>query len=335
MQMTGMLRALRPDRFILLLLAAIALAALAPVEGIAAAWFAWVTIAAIALMFFLHGARLEPHAVVAGLAHWRLHGLILGATFVLFPLLGLTLRAILPGLLPDGLWLGVLFVCALPSTVQSSIAFTSIARGNVAAAVVAATASNLSGIVITPLLVGLLLSRHGGISTDEIVRVAVQLLLPFLLGQVAQPRIGPWARRNNRLLGLVDRGSILLVVYGAFSAAVVAGVWRGLSLGVLGRLAVVDAVLLALALAVTWLVPSALGMARADRIAILFCGSKKSLATGVPMARILFASGGAGLAVLPLMLFHQMQLMACAAIARGLAEQPVADEVPHGATPTD
>lgn len=311
--------AVAPDRFILALIAAVLLATFLPCRGIARDGFAAATVAAIAAMFFLQGARLSRDAVVAGLTHWRLHLAILAATFVLFPLLGLFLRALLPHAIPTSLWLGVLFVCALPSTVQSAIAFTSIARGNVAAAVVAATASNLIGIVVTPVLTGVLLARHGGISFDEVRAIALQLLAPFIAGQILQRRIGLWVGRHRSWIAVTDRMSIILVVYVAFSAAVVGGIWHAVDIRDLAVVVGLDGAILAASLVVTWYGARAAGFAREDAIAIMFCGSKKSLATGVPMARVLFPGSAVGVVVLPVMIFHQMQLMACAVIARALA----------------
>jgi sodium/bile acid cotransporter 7 len=207
----------------------------------------------------------------------------------------------------------------LPSTVQSSIAFTSIGRGNVPAALCAATASNLLGMLLTPLLVGLLLSSQGGFSVRGVGDIVVQLLLPFAAGQLARPLIGEWAQRNKTLLGLVDRGSILLVVYTAFSEGVAQGIWHQLGLSDLGRLLVVDAALLASVLAITTFGSRLLGFSRADEVTIVFCGSKKSLASGLPMATVLLAGQSVGLIVLPLMLFHQIQLMVCAWLAKRYA----------------
>ena len=275
--------------------------------------------AMIALMFFLQGARLAPRAALAGARHWRLHAVVLGSTFLLFPALGLTARAIAPGLLTPPLWAGVLMLCVLPSTVQSSIAFTSIARGNVAAALCAATASNLFGILLTPLLAGLLLSAHGGFSARGVGDIVLQLLLPFVAGQLARPWIGEWVGRHKRLTSLVDRGSILLVVYVAFSEGVTHGIWHQLDAGQFAALLLLDAALLAAVLLATAGISRLLGFGRADRITIVFCGSKKSLASGLPMASVLFAGQSLGLVVLPLMLFHQLQLMVCAALARRYA----------------
>jgi sodium/bile acid cotransporter 7 len=315
----ALLSRLNIDPYVVAIAGTAGLASLVPVHGMATVVAGHATQAAIALLFFLHGAKLEPRAALAGARHWRLHAVVLLATFVLFPLLGLTARAMAPHLLPPALWAGLLLLCVLPSTVQSSIAFTSIARGNVPAALCAATASNLLGMALTPLLAGLLLHTHGGFSTSAVGDIAVQLLLPFLAGQAARPWIGAWAARNRRLLGLVDRGSVLLVVYVAFSDGVSQGIWHQLDAASLGTLLLVDAALLTAVLGLTTMASRALGFSRRDEIVAVFCGSKKSLASGLPMATVLLAGQSAGLIVLPLMLFHQIQLMACAVLARRYA----------------
>jgi len=319
MNPTLLLSRLNIDPYIAAIVGMVGLASLVPLHGVGTIVGGYATNLAIALLFFLHGAKLEPRAALAGARHWRLHVLVLLATFVLFPALGLTARAVAPQLLPPTLWAGLLMLCVLPSTVQSSIAFTSIARGNVPAALCAATASNLLGMVLTPLLAGLLLHTHGGFSASAVGDIALQLLVPFLAGQLARPWIGAWVGRNRGLLGLVDRGSILLVVYVAFSDGVTQGIWHQLDVANLGILLLVNAALLAAVLSLTTLASRALGFSRADEIVAVFCGSKKSLASGLPMATVLFAGQSAGLIVLPLMLFHQIQLMACAAMARRYA----------------
>ncbi|HEY8586390.1 MAG TPA: bile acid:sodium symporter family protein [Rhodanobacter sp.] len=316
------LRRLRPDNFSLAIIATVILASLLPCRGETARVFDWVTDAAIALLFFLHGAKLSSTAIMQGLIHWRLHLTVFASTFILFPLLGLALQPVGHVLLTPELYLGVLFVCALPSTVQSSIAFTSIAGGNVSAAVVSASVSNLIGIMLTPLLVGLLLASHGsGVSWQGALHIVLQLLLPFALGHAARRWIGSFLDRQHLLVRGTDQGTILLVVYTAFSAAVVDGIWRDTPLAALGATLAVCALLLALVMpTMTW-AARRLGFSREDEIAIVFCGSKKSMASGIPMAKILFAGhlGGLGALVLPLMIFHQLQLMVCAVVARRYA----------------
>ncbi|MGW7460272.1 bile acid:sodium symporter family protein [Streptomyces sp. NPDC054797] len=310
------------DPYVLALLGTVGLAALLPARGPAATLADGASTAAVALLFFLYGARLSTREALDGLRHWRLHLTVLACTFLLFPLLGLAARGLVPGLLTPSLHQGLLFLCLVPSTVQSSIAFTSIARGNVPAAICAGSFSSLAGIVITPLLAGALLGNgSGGFSPDSLLKIAFQLLLPFLLGQALRRWIGGFLLRHRQALGRVDRGSILLVVYTAFSAGMVAGIWHQVSVPRLAALLLVEAVLLAVMLLATWYGAQRLGFGRADRIAIQFAGSKKSLAAGLPMASVLFGAQ-AGLAVLPLMLFHQMQLMVCAVIARRRARDP-------------
>lgn len=309
-----------PDNFTLTLIAVVIAASLLPCRGVAAVAFNWITNIAIGLLFFMHGAKLSREAIVAGITHWRLHLLVFAATFVMFPVLGVALRPLLQPLVTPDLYVGILFLCALPATVQSAIAFTSIARGNVPAAVCSASASSLIGIFLTPVLVGLLLSQHGAASSIDAVRaIVLQLLVPFIAGQIARRWIGGWVERNKAVLSLIDRGSILLVVYTAFSEAVIQGLWQQIPLSALAGLVVVCAVLLGLALFFTSFAARRLGFSKEDEVTIVFCGSKKSLASGIPMARVLFAGHAVGAVVLPLMLFHQMQLMVCAVLAQRYA----------------
>ncbi|GAA3388606.1 bile acid:sodium symporter family protein [Streptomyces roseoviridis] len=312
------------DPYILALLATVGIAALLPASGTAATVANGTSTGAVALLFFLYGARLSTREAWEGLRHWRLHATVLACTFLLFPLLGLAGRGLVPAVLSPDLYNGFLFLCLVPSTIQSSIAFTSIARGNVPAAICAGSFSSLAGILLTPLLAALLLGNGaGGLSADSLVKIVLQLLVPFLAGQLLRRWIGGFVARHKKVLGLVDRGSILLVVYTAFSAGMTQGVWHLVTPARLGLLLVAEAVLLAVMLALTWYGARRLGFGREDRIAIQFAGSKKSLAAGLPMASVLFGAH-ASLAVLPLMLFHQMQLVVCALIARRRSRDPEA-----------
>nr|WP_314876926.1 bile acid:sodium symporter family protein [uncultured Pseudomonas sp.] len=312
-----------PDNFTLTLVAVVAAATFLPARDQIAVAFDWITNLAIGLLFFLHGAKLSRQAILAGAGHWRLHFLVFLCTFVLFPLLGLAMKPALLPVLGNELYMGFLYLCALPATVQSAIAFTSLARGNIPAAICSAAASSLIGIFITPVLVALLMGVHGdGNSTVEAIRkISMQLLVPFLAGQVARHWIGDWVGRNKAWLKFVDQGSILLVVYSAFSAAVIGGLWQQVPPVMLGWIVLGCCLLLALSLGITSLLGKWLGFSVEDRITILFCGSKKSLATGVPMAQVLFAGSSIGLIILPLMLFHQIQLMVCAWLAQHLSRR--------------
>jgi sodium/bile acid cotransporter 7 len=314
------MRRILPDPFVLALLATVAVAFVLPARGQFSTLVDTIATAAIVLLFFLHGVRMPRDSVIAGVANWRLHSLVLSSTFVVFPLLGLALFAVARPLLPDPLWIGVLFLCAVPSTVQSSIAFTSIAGGNVPGAIAAATFSNLLGIVITPLLALLLLSAQGsGLSLAGLGSIVSQLLLPFIIGHYMRPWLGSWAARRKKLLAVSDRTTIILAVYSAFSAAVVGGVLADLEVDTLLALLGLCAVLLTTILVFTRYSSRWLGFSREDEIATVFCGSKKTLASGVPMGKILFPGPDLGAILLPLIIFHQLQLIVCAWLARRYA----------------
>jgi len=321
--MNALLRRLRLDPYILAIIGMVALAAVLPAQGMGKEVLDRVVVAAIAILFFLYGARISPQAIWTGITHWQLQSLVFATTFIVFPLIGFGVVKLAGGYLDSGLATGVMFLCLLPSTVQSSIAFTSIARGNVPAALCCASLSNLAGVVITPVLATMLLSANtGGMSLDSVRDIALQILLPFVVGQGARPFIGNWLSRRKTLTMLFDRGSILLVVYAAFSAGVVAGIWSKVTPQSLALLIVLDLVILAVVLVFTTAVSRYLRFTVEDEIAIVFCGSKKSMASGLPMANIIFPASAVGLIVLPLMLFHQMQLMICAALARRYSLRP-------------
>jgi sodium/bile acid cotransporter 7 len=252
---------------------------------------------------------------------------VLAATFVLFPLLGLLLSVTLQSFLAPGVILGILFLCLLPSTIQSSITFTSMARGNVSAAVCSASASNLLGVFLTPLLLGFFMNLQGNISLGNVGTIVMQLLVPFAAGHLARPYIGAWVERHRKLAGIVDRGSILLVVYFSFGEAVVSGLWHQLGASDLTILLIVNCVLLAAVLVITTLASRLFRFSRADEIAIVFCGSKKSLGSGVPIASIFFPAATIGMIILPLMLFHQVQLIVCAVLARSYANRAGSDPI--------
>ncbi len=314
-----------PDTFTIMLVGVVILASILPAAGTISTFFDYVTQIAIAVLFFLHGARLSRAAILAGIKHWRLHAMVLGSTFLLFPVLGLLLKPVLSPLIGAPLYLGVLYLCALPSTVQSSIAMVSMARGNISAAVCSASSSTLLGIFMTPFLAGILIGAQdtapvmGGM--DAIVRIMLQLFVPFVAGHFLRPLIGAWIGKHTTLVRVVDQGSVLLVVYTAFSAAVIQGLWHQVSLLELGGLFAVDAIFLTIVLCITVLSARWFGFHKEDEITIMFCGSKKSLASGVPMANVLFPASAVGTILMPIMLFHQMQLMVCVILARRYARR--------------
>jgi sodium/bile acid cotransporter 7 len=300
------------------------LASFVPVSGQAAEVFSSITTIAIAILFFLHGAKLSREAVVEGLMHWKLHTLVFAFTFALFPIIGLLAKPILVPLLGQELYWGFLFMCFLPSTVQSSIAFTSVAQGNVAGAVCSASFSNIVGMFITPVLVAFFIlgqSQHGFDPTSSIMQITLLLLVPFILGQILRPWVFPQMKKMPKIVKIFDQGSILMVVYGAFSSAVVAGLWHQVSLTTLLLLIIACSVLLTVVMLLALFVPRWIGFDKADQKTIFFCGSKKTLASGVPMAQILFIGQPIGMIVLPIMIFHQIQLMVCGIVANMWSKQ--------------
>lgn len=311
------------DPYVLALLGTVALASVLPCHGAFAVVLDHVADGGVALLFFLYGGRLARDVIVAGMKQWRVQLAVFLATFAVFPLLGIALRAALAPFVAAPLLAGLVFLTVLPSTVQSSIAFTSIARGNIPAAICSATVSNLAAVVLTPALSALLLEAGGpsAMSLDSVWKIVFLLLVPFAVGHALRPFTAAWHERNRWWLGYVDRGTILLVVYTAFSAGVVNGTWSQLPLRSLLLLLGISAALLATVLAMTTFASRRLGFAKEDEIVVVFCGSKKSLASGLPMAKVLFAGPAVGLVVLPLMIFHQLQLMVCAVLARRYAQR--------------
>ncbi len=310
----------RTDRFTTGIVLSVALGLLLPCAGAAAVGFDWLTNAAIVLLFFLYGAKLSRESVIAGLLHWRLQALVFFFTFVFFPLLIPLLQPFLVWLVGPALYMGLVYVACLPSTVQSSIAFTSVAGGNVPAAVCSASVSSLLGVFLTPLLVSLFFANAGNaggaqVGLDTVLTICTQILLPFILGQLSQRWLRGWVQSHKKLIGWNDQVTIWLVVYTSFSKATVSGYWTQLEWLHLGGLIVACTAVLALVQLGTYVSSRLLGFSREDRITIVFCGSKKSLAVGAPMMMAIFGTLDNNL-LLPLMIFHQVQLMACAQLAR-------------------
>jgi sodium/bile acid cotransporter 7 len=234
------------------------------------------------------------------------------------------LRGAIQPVVGAGLAAGFVLLCLIPTTVQSNVVFTRMAGGDTAAAVVAASLSNLLGVFVTPLLASLLLATGtlAGSPLDAIGMIALQLFLPFVAGHLLQPWIGAAVARQRRLLAFTDRGTVMLVVYVAFSAAVIEGLWTQVPLQALALVVALAAVLLVLGLSTAWFAGRRLGFTDADTVAMLFCGSNKSLASGVPIANVLFAGHAAlGMILLPIMLFHPLQLVVCAVLAQRFAKR--------------
>ena len=315
---------LNPDRFVLMLLGAVVLGWLLPVGGAGLDVARDVSFAGIFALFFLHGLKLPRREVAHAMKGWRVQVAMLGFTFVAMPVLGWGLAQTVGPVLPSALAAGLLYAAILPSTVQSAISYASLAKGNVAVSVVGAALSNLVGIIATPALFALLIGTAAGaaVSGDVLLRIATMLLLPFVLGQAVQHWLGAWAARQKSLLTVFDRGVILLAVYVAFSSAVSSGALAVVSLEALALLTLLAVVLLAAAFAGAWGLGGALGLARPDRVSLLFAGAHKSIATGAPMAALLFPAEVAGLMILPAVLYHQLQLIASAPLAARLSLSP-------------
>lgn len=312
------------DTYMFLLMGVVALGVIIPAQGIGAEILGQITFWAVALLFFLYGAKLDTASVRAGFMNLRLQSLSFLATYVMFPVLGLLIAWLMGDLLGPELTLGILFLSVLPSTIQSSIAFTAMAGGNVPAAICSASLSNLVAVVLTPTLMALILHQSGGISTDAVSKIALQILFPFVLGQLLRRWIGSFIQRHKFLTMIVDRGSILLIVYSAFSAGTVAGIWSAIPVNRLLLLGAVICVFLAIAMWLMALTGRYFNLPGPDSTTLLFCGSTKSLASGLPIATAIFPASQVGAIVLPLMLFHMIQLLVCAAIAQRKAAENVA-----------
>ncbi len=315
------------DRFVVAIMLSAVVATLLPAQGWGVPVANWLTKGLIFVLFFLYGARLETREAIAGLKHWRLHSVILAFTYVVFPIIGYALTFLPNTVMSNTMALGALYLTLVPSTVQSSINFTSIAGGNVAGAIVSASTSNLLGVFITPALVLLTMGVTGGITfrTSSILDIMIQILLPFILGQLSRRWSADFVTRNHRWLKYVDQASIIVVVYAAFSEGRRDHIWSLVHPSEIATVTIVMLALLALMLSLTWRVAGWLGFNRKDQIAIQFCGTKKSLATGVPMATVLFANQAVGILVLPLMIFHMVQLIACGSLASRYARENAAE----------
>ncbi len=280
-----------------------------------------VTDIGVFLLFFLHGMGLSTDSLKAGASRWRLHLLVQGCTYVLFPLWWAVLALLVGRWVPHDLLMGFFYLAVLPSTVSSSVAMTAMARGHVAAAVLNATLSTLLGVFITPLLVSLVVGSVGngaGMDVgDTMLKVARMLLLPFVVGHLLRPWLGAVFARIKRYTTVFDRGVIVLLVWAAFSDSVADGLWSRHGLGLLIQAGVGVVLFLLPMLWVTRWIARRQGMPVEDEIVAVFCGSKKTLASGMPMAKLLFGGSAAmGVLVLPIMLYHQLQLFVCAVMAR-------------------
>lgn len=314
------------DGFMLAMLGAVALAVIWPRVGAVGGSLpmALITQIGIAVVFFLHGANLSGQALRSGATNWRLHLFVQCCTFVFFPIVGIVVFVTTRGFLPPELRLGFFFLCAICSTVSSSVALVAVARGNVSAAIFNATLSGLIGMVLTPVLLGLVDQASAGHFSvlGSIADIGLKLLLPFALGQALRPVIGPMLGGHKAVVTTLDRFVIVLIVYSSFCDATAGGLWSRYDLDMLLVVAIMVAGLLVSVLTATTLLSRRLRFSSQDEITAVFCGSKKSLANGAPIAKIIFGSSSSlGMILLPLMLYHQFQLIVCSALARRYSDR--------------
>ncbi|MBC2778490.1 bile acid:sodium symporter [Parasphingopyxis marina] len=307
---------LLPDRFILILLAMVAIAAFFPARGVALEWLGTISTVSIVTLFFVHGARLSRQAVLGGFTRLKLHLAIVAFTFLAFPLIGLALTTVAAPLIDPAFVPGILFLCALPTTVASSIAMVSMAKGNVAASVIAAALSSMLGVVATPLMFAALLSTSGApIDISGIGKVILILALPFAIGQLCRPLVGSWIEARPMVGRTLDRLTILLAIYVALSAAFGGGLLEGIAIDRFLLLLGVMLALLGIVVAAALLLARLLGFAHGDRMSLLFAAMQKSVISGTPMARILFPGAEAGLIILPLLAYYVPMLTISAIMA--------------------
>lgn len=277
-----------------------------------------VTSLGIALVFLLHGLNLSRKDIAAGMTNWRLHGFIQSTTFVVYPLLWLIFGHLFSLHMPSALAIGFCYLLVLPSTISSSVAMTSIAKGNVPGAIFNASLSSILGVFITPLLIFVLVGIEGesGDAIGTIVSVAKLLILPMVIGQLLRPVLKNWLARNKQIINKIDKIVIILIVYNVFCDSIDSNIWSQFSLTLLLSSVVLCLVLLlAMVHLVQWSAKK-VGFNRQDEIAAVFCGTKKTLAAGVPMAKVIFANDPSlGMILLPIMLYHPIQIFYCAVLA--------------------
>jgi sodium/bile acid cotransporter 7 len=310
----------RVDPLVRLLGLAILLASVLPVTGPAREIAQTIANGAVFLLFLLNGLRLPRAEVVRGIGNVRFLLPVAAWCFGVMALAGWGVSLVLAGWLPPLVALGFLYLGTLPSTVQSATAYSSLAGGNVAASVVAAALLNIIGVFLTAPLFSLLAgSEAAAFDVEALKKIALILLLPFAIGQLAQVRFGQIVREHRALTTWMDRTAIAIAVYVAFSAAVEEGLWQRVGLGDWAVLIGAVCVLIGFAFGGAWLLGGALRLARGDRIALLFSGGQKSIAMGAPLATVLFGAGTAGLVLLPVLVYHLLQLVLSAPLAARLS----------------
>ncbi|PMM19374.1 bile acid:sodium symporter family protein [Vibrio breoganii] len=326
----NIVRKLKKEWFLVGMVLAIALATITPDLGKTggAIHLDKLTGIGVAIVFFLHGLGLAPSAIKAGLSNWRLHLFIQSATFIFYPLLWVIFGDLFLAYMPAALAFGFCYLFVLPSTVSSSVAMTSVGKGNVPGAIFNASLSSIIGVLITPFLIQLFMGFEGAQLNlmDSVISIAKLLLLPMLVGQLARPLLLAFAEKHKAVVNKVDKYVILLIVYNAFCDSVANGIWHTFSIAMLATtIAVCVAVLMVMIHFFQWGArKSAFG--HEDEVAAVFCGTKKTLAAGVPMAAVIFGSDPSlGMILLPIMLYHPIQIFYCAVMANRYAKSAEQD----------
>ena len=278
----------------------------------------------VAIVFFLHGLGLSPAAIKAGISNWRMHIYIQVATFVAYPLLWVIFGDLFLAYMPAALAFGFCYLFVLPSTISSSVAMTSVGKGNVPGAIFNASLSSILGIFITPLLIQLFMGFEG-VELDlmaSIISISKLLLLPMILGQLARPLLLKFAEKHKSVVNKVDKYVILLIVYNAFCNSIVNGIWSSFSIEMLLTSFVLCVVILLIMVHLIQWGARRSQFSLADEVAAVFCGTKKTLAAGIPMATVIFGSDPKlGMILLPIMLYHPIQIFYCAILASRYAAQ--------------
>jgi sodium/bile acid cotransporter 7 len=314
----------RIDPMVKLITCALLLATVLPVRGKSHEWAQLVANAAVFLLFLLYGLKLSRREVLAGLGNHRLLVPLVAWVFGAMSLAGWLLWNASIGFVPTALALGFLYLGVLPSTVQSATAYSSLAGGNVASSVVAAALINIVGVFVSAPLFSVLAGSHAAAFHGEaLVKVVTMLLLPFVIGQIAQGFTRTWVAGHKSLITFMDRASIGIAVYVAFSGAVEQGIWTRVD--ALGWIAVLLGCALAMVFGYggAWLLGGLLKLPRGDRISLLFAGAQKSVAMGAPLATVLFAPAQAGIIILPLLVYHLVQMIVAAPMATRLRQPGV------------
>ncbi|MFA7588080.1 MAG: bile acid:sodium symporter [Novosphingobium sp.] len=311
------------DLMVRLLVLAILLASVLPATGRGYVIAQGVSNVAIFLLFLLNGLRLPRTEVLRGISHWQFLLPLTLWCFGAMALAGKGFGSLAGSALPQTVALGLLYLGALPSTVQSATAYSSLAGGNVANSVVAAALLNVLGVFVTVPIISLLGGGAGiSIGADGLLKVILILVLPFAIGQLFQTRAKGWIVEHRDIVTWMDRLSIAVAVYVAFSGAVSQGLWTKVGLGEWAVLLALVTGFLVLGFGGSWLCARLLGLTRPDRIAFLFAGAHKSVAMGAPLAAIMFPPAVAGMVLLPLLAYHLLQLVVSAPLANLLAHDP-------------